>query len=168
MSYILAVICLTLMLLSLILIFMGLPGNWVIIALTATWAFWSEVSFGWQFFALIIGLAALGEILEFMGGIVMAKRFGGTGKGNIGGIIGAIIGAIVCAPILFGLGALPGALAGGFAGCFILETISGMKPKQAFSSSVGTVIGRFGGFVLKLGIGVSIICMSVPRIWSTL
>ncbi|MDL2314238.1 DUF456 domain-containing protein [Desulfovibrio sp. OttesenSCG-928-C14] len=165
---ILAVIFIILMLGCLFLLLLGLPGNWVIIAFTGIWAWMHGAGmFGWQFFILIIFLAALGELVEFLAGLYMAKRYGGSNKGSLGGIIGAFAGGILCAPILFGLGALPGALAGGYLGCFVVEKLSGRKGMDAARAALGATIGRFGGFVVKLGIGISILSMSASRIWDS-
>ncbi|MDR1125652.1 MAG: DUF456 domain-containing protein, partial [Deltaproteobacteria bacterium] len=125
-------------------------------------------AFGWSFFLPLLGLAALGEGIEFLAGILGAKYFGGTRKGNWGGIIGAMAGGILCAPILFGLGALPGALAGAFAGCYVLERAHGMENKPALSAALGTTLGRFGGFLVKLAIGIALIALITVRIWETL
>ncbi|MDL2307653.1 DUF456 domain-containing protein [Desulfovibrio sp. OttesenSCG-928-C06] len=167
MGYVLAVVCISVMVLCLMLLFIGLPGNWVIIGLTALWAYLSGATFGWQFFVILIVLGAVGEVLEFLAGSIGAKKFGGSNKGSIGGIIGAIIGGIMCAPLFFGFGALLGALGGAFIGCFIFEKLHGMATKQALSASVGTTLGRFGGFLAKLAIGMTIIVLSAPRIWES-
>ncbi len=157
------------MILSLMLIFLGLPGTWVIIAIVGLWSFFSEaLHFGWQFFALVIGLAGIGELVEFIAGYYGTKRFGGSNKGSIGGIIGAIVGGFMGAPLFFGLGALPGALAGGFAGCFLMEKFNGASSAAAANAAFGSTVGRFGGFVVKLSIGIGIICLSVPRIWESI
>lgn len=167
MGYVFAVLCIAVMVLCLILLFIGLPGNWVILGLVALWTVLKGVSFGWQFFLLLAGLCAVGEVLEFLAGSIGAKKFGGTKKGSWGGIIGAIVGAILCAPLFFGLGALLGALAGAFTGCFIFEKAHGMGTGPAVKASIGCTLGRFGGFVAKLAIGIALIAMSAPRIWES-
>ena len=169
MLYVPAVICIALMVLSLMLLFLGLPGTWVILGIVGLWAFFVDSAvFGWQFFALLAGLAGVGEIIEFFAGHYGAKRFGGSNKGSIGGMIGAIAGGILCAPLFFGFGALLGALAGGYTGCFIVEKWCGAPAGVAARAAFGATLGRFGGFVVKLGIGISLIWLSVPRIWESI
>ena len=169
MLYLLAVVCIAFMILSLMLIFFGLPGTWVIIAIVGLWALLSDsVNFGWQFFALIIGLAGIGELVEFIAGYYGAKRFGGSGKGSVGGIVGALAGGFMGASLFFGFGALPGALAGGFAGCFFMEKYQGASSAAAANAAFGSTLGRFGGFVVKLSIGIGIICLSAPPIWRSI
>jgi uncharacterized protein YqgC (DUF456 family) len=164
-----ALCCILLMILSLMLIFLGLPGTWSIVVIAALWSFFVEsASFGWQFFALAVGLAGMGELVEFLASYYGAKRFGGSSKGSIGGVIGALVGGFLGAPLFFGFGALPGALAGGFTGCFLLEKIYGATSAAAASAAFGATLGRFGGFVVKLGIGIGLICLSAPLIWESL
>lgn len=79
-------------------------------------------------------------------------------------MIGAIVGAILCAPFFFGLGALPGALLGSFIGTFLMEKSGGMENDAAAKAAWGATLGRFGGFVVKLGIGISMVWMSATRI----
>lgn len=163
-----AVLCTILMILSLILIFLGLPGTWVIIGFVGLWAFFAGAGvFTWQFFALLVGAAVFGEIAEFLAGYFGGKRYGGTNQGSLGGIVGAIAGAILGAPILFGLGALPGALLGCFIGCFLVEKGRGMDSSAAARAAWGATLGRFGGFVVKLSIGVGIIWIAAPKIWES-
>lgn len=162
-----ALVCIALMVLSLMLIFFGLPGNWVILGLAGGWAFFtSSPQLDWQFFVLLAALAGVGEVIEFLAGHFGVKRFGGSGKGSLGGIIGAIIGAILCAPLFFGFGALPGALGGGFLGCYLVEKLRGAPHAQAARAAYGATLGRLGGFVVKLGIGIGMIWLSAPRIFA--
>ncbi len=169
MAYVFGILCIILMILSLMLLFIGLPGTWVILGLAGLWAFFVEsAAFGWQFFALTVGLAVIGEIVEFLAGHYGTKRYGGSTKGSMGGMVGAIVGGIMCAPILFGFGALPGALAGAYIGCFLVEKGRGMGSREAARAAFGSTLGRFGGFVVKLGIGIGIIWMAAPRIWASM
>lgn len=168
MAYALAALCIGLMLAALFLLILGLPGNWVIFGLALVWSIFSGAAFGGQFFALLLVLAVLGEIMEFAAGHFGGKRFGGTGKGSLGGIIGALVLGIMCAPVLFGLGALLGALAGGFLGSFIFEKYNGMETPRAARAAFGTMIGRFGGFLAKLGVGIAMTALSASRIWQSI
>jgi hypothetical protein len=72
----------------------------------------------------------------------------------------------LCAPLFFGFGALLGALGGGFAGCWLVEKFSGANSSDAANAAFGATLGRFGGFVVKLGIGIGMIWLIVPRLWS--
>jgi uncharacterized protein YqgC (DUF456 family) len=155
------------MALCLPLLIFGLPGNWLLLALAGLWFFFSSAEAGWAFFLPLIGLALAGEVLEFLMGGFAGKRFGGTGKGNLGGIIGGIIGGIFGAGFFFGLGALPGALLGAFGGSFAMEKIHGMESRPAARAALGTMLGRFGGFIIKLSIGIAIFWFCASSVWQS-
>ena len=169
MLYALAVVCIAAMVLSLLLIFLGLPGTWVIIGIAAVWAaFTGARGLNWQFFALVVGVAGLGELVEFFAGYYGAKCFGGSSKGSLGGVLGALVGGFMGMPLFFGLGALPGALVGGFAGCFLVEKMRRASGAVAAKAALGATLGRFGGFVFKLSIGIGIIYWFAGSLWPLL
>lgn len=169
MGFILATLIVLLMIGSLVLIVFGLPGTWVIIGLTGAWAFFAGgAQFTWGFFLPMLGLAAFGEIAEFFAGHYGAKRYGGTNQGSFAGIVGAIVGSILGAPFFFGLGALPGSLLGAFTACFMVERGRGMPSREAARASWGVTLGRFGGFVVKMGVGIALIVLSAPALYASL
>jgi uncharacterized protein YqgC (DUF456 family) len=152
----------------LLLNFFNLPANWMLIALAAAWKYMSGAAsqMGFGFFALLVGLALLGEVLDFALLALKAKKYGSSNTGLFAGLVGAIIGAIMCAPFLFGLGALPGALAGAWLGCYLAELlVRGGKHAQAVQAATGALIGRFLGTVCKCGIGAVILSCIARAIW---
>lgn len=166
MIYLPAIIVTLLLVLSLFLIFFSLPGTWAILIITTLWSFFfSPQGLGYGLLAILLILAVVGEVIEFAASYFGTKKFGGSNKGSIGGMVGALIGAISMAPILFGLGALVGALMGAFTGCFIVEFFRGVELVPAVRSAWGTTLGRFAGFIAKLGIGVTMLYYSLPAIW---
>jgi uncharacterized protein YqgC (DUF456 family) len=156
-----------LMALVLLLNFFSLPANWMLIALAAAWKYMSapanKMSLG--FFALLIGLAVLGELLEFGLLALKAKKYGSSNSGLFAGLVGAVIGAIMCAPFLFGLGALLGALAGAWLGCCLMELVRGGGHEKAVQAATGALVGRFLGTVCKCGIGAVILTCIARAVW---
>lgn len=166
MAEILAGAFLVLMVAALALHIFSLPANWVILVLLALFKFIRpETSLTWGFFLLLAVLAAAGEGVEFAAQAFGAKRFGATGKGNLGGIIGAVAGAILGAPLFFGLGALPGALLGAYAGCLLFEKLHGRDWAESLRAAWGAMWGKFFGLTAKLGFGVLILALAAPKIW---
>ena len=156
------------MALSLGLHLFSLPGNWLVLALMVLWRFTHPVAaetMDTTFFIIAGGLALLGEMLEFGVQLLGAKRYGGSSKGNLGGIIGAIAGAILGAPFFFGLGALIGALAGAYAGCLLLEIGQGRSFDVAVRAAKGAFFGKFLGLGIKFGIGVCLVVLGASQIW---
>lgn len=155
------------MALSLGLHIFSLPGNWLVLGLLGFWRFTHPEATGMDttFFITVGGLALLGEVLEFGTQMLGAKKFGGSNKGNVGGIIGAIVGAIVGAPFFFGLGALAGALGGAYAGCLLLEIGQGRPFDVASQAAKGAFFGKFLGLGIKFGIGVCLVVLGASHVW---
>jgi hypothetical protein len=145
----------------------GLPGNWIILFLTGIWKwFHPEMQGGIFFFSLLFFIALAAEIFEFWVQLWGGKRYGSTGRGNIGGIIGAVIGAVVGAPFFLGIGALFGALAGAFIGSLLTELVEGRNMQESLRSAKGAMFGRFLGMSAKFGLGVVMLWLALPRIWT--
>lgn len=142
-----------------------LPANWIMLAAILVWKLFHPLEMTWGVFVLLVVLSGIAEVIEFLSGAYGAKKYGASGRGNIGGIIGAIAGAIVGAPFFLGLGAIVGSVIGAYLGCLIVE----MGQKRAFSdarrAAWGAMWGRFFGLVAKVGIGVFMLALAAPRIW---
>ena len=166
MAEVLAGLFLMVLLLALGLHIFSLPANWVILVLVAIWiGTHPQGELGWSMFVVLVLLAACAEVLEFIVQRAGSKRYGASSKGNWGGIAGAILGAFVGAPFLFGIGALPGALIGAFGGCFAVEKLQGRDFAEAKRAAIGAMWGKFFGLTAKVGFGVIILALAVPRIW---
>lgn len=161
---------------SLLLVVIGLPGNWLIVAFTvlAAWSQWNP-ALGWndQFIGfpaigLVVALALLGELAETFMGVAGAKRAGASGWGLIGSLVGAIAGGIagtfmIPIPVI---GSLVGACLGAAAGAWLLEVAKGRTVDEATRSGVGAGVGRFQGTLAKLAAGLAMfIIASVAAFW---
>ncbi|MBI2478267.1 MAG: DUF456 domain-containing protein, partial [Planctomycetia bacterium] len=86
----------------------GMPGNWLVVALAATYAYFMpnerrlDID-GWTIVALL-ALAALGEGLEFLAGALGASKAGASKRGTalalVGSLIGGIAGIFVPVPVV--------------------------------------------------------------------
>jgi len=145
----------------------SLPANWLALVLVAIWKFTHpDMPMSWLFFAGLAGLAAVAEGLEFFIQLKGAKKYGATGKGNLGGIIGAIAGAILGAPFGFGLGALPGALLGAYVGCLVFERFQDRPWDEARRAAMGAMWGKFFGMSVKFGFGVVMVMLALQKVWA--
>jgi uncharacterized protein YqgC (DUF456 family) len=161
-----AVLAILGMALSLALHILGLPANWVLLAIAAGYKLvFPATPVGWSFFGLLAAIAAAGELIELAAQFWGCKRFGGTTRGNWGAFLGAVIGAITGAPFLFGLGALIGALAGGFLGSLLVELAQGRPRPEALRAACGAFWGRVFGLAVKVSLGIVMLFLTVPRIW---
>ena len=144
-----------------------LPGNWAMVALVAAWALLVPGNgLGVLFFVMFIGLAVIGEVVEFGAQIWGAKKYGSSRVSTWAGVIGAIFGAIFGAPFMFGVGAVFGALFGAWAGCFLAERlIRRQPPAEAFRAAQGAFVGKFLGMVIKFGLGMAMLALTASNIW---
>lgn len=166
MSYVWATLYLSLLFAVLGLHVLSLPANWVLLILAALWGWLAPgAHFGWQFYALLAGLAVAGEVIEFVAQYYGSKKYGATGKGNLGGMLGAIAGALFGAPFFFGLGALVGAIAGAFFGCYFFERHHGRDKAEARHAAWGAMYGKVLGMAAKIGLGGAMWVASVHKIW---
>ena len=84
----------------------ALPGNWWIVAGTALFCWFSrnnEHYVSWYVFGILVGLAIIGELLEFAAGTAGAAKSGASRRAMalsvVGGIVGSIVGAVIGVPI---------------------------------------------------------------------
>lgn len=160
MEYVYVTALLVLNLVWLLLVALGLPGNWLMVATTGALQWWRpdlELFTMWTIGATVV-LAFIGEIVEFFSGVAGSKKAGGSGWGSVGTFIGAIVGAI-CGTLFIPvpvLGSILGVCLGAFAGALLFELIGGRTLKRSLKSGQGAAVGRFVGTIFKLGMGVMI------------
>ena len=92
---------------------LGLPGQWIMLAILAVGAL--SGALGWGLVILLALVAAFAELLEFIAVKRMSARYGGTRKAFWGALAGGLIGAVVGAPVPI-IGSLVAGLFGTFAG----------------------------------------------------
>ncbi|MGE4504100.1 MAG: DUF456 family protein [Desulfovibrionaceae bacterium] len=144
----------------------GMPGNWLLAAFAAGWVWLKPgAGLGWWSVGILLALAAVAEVAEFLLQMWSAKRYGATGRGNWGGIIGAVLGAILGAPFFFGLGALPGALLGAYAGCLVFELSASRPFAEASRAAKGAFFGKSLGMTLKLATGMAMLTLAARQVW---
>ena len=94
-------------------------------------------------FLIIMGCAALIVTgLDYVVGVLGAKKFGASKWGLIGSVAGVLIGVFCFPPLGMLLGAIVGALAG--------ELLAGKTGKAALRAGWGVFVGNVVGVGLKL------------------
>lgn len=149
----------------------ALPGNWIIVAVAALFAYLFPGDEGrgvaWIVVGVLFGLAVFGEVVEFAAGAAGAKKVGGSRRSVlmaiVGTMIGSIVGAMIGVPIpIFGpiIGALGGGAAGAFAGAFLGEQWIGSDVPRSVSVGKGAFVGRLWGTAGKLAVGIVMIVIA--------
>ncbi|HPF12657.1 MAG TPA: DUF456 family protein [Planctomycetota bacterium] len=151
------------------LVLFGLPGTWLMLALSALVDHYTETPlFAHSTLYAAAGIAALGEVLEFVAGSQGARRAGAGRRGSLGALVGGLGGALVgtfLIPIPV-VGSLVGAALGAFALATALEHGGGQDLRSAFRAGRGAAIGQVTGTFLKLMLGVSVwVLLTVASFW---
>jgi len=167
-----AILLLAWSLAALVLTLVGLPGNWLIVVAAAAYAMWippdSRVAIGWPAVVLLLVLAALGELVESLAGVLGAATVGGTRRGAalalagsiVGGFVGLfvgipipVVGSLIAAVLFAGLGALAGAMLG--------ERWAGRSLKASWHVGKAAFGGRVVGTLVKAMIGLGMVGLVV-------
>jgi hypothetical protein len=142
--------------LSLILIVLGLPGLWIMVASAVTYNLVVPGDpIGWFTLVAVGVLALVAELLEFSLTGRYARKYGGSRRAGWGAILGGIVGAMVGVPVPI-VGPVIGAFVGSFLGALIAELTSGSSAGDATRVAKGALIGRVVSTALKIGIGFTI------------
>ena len=105
----------------------------------------------------VVGLAVLSQVLDYVAGVVGAKRFGASRAGVWGSVIGSLVGVIWFPPFGFLLGALVGAV--------VAEIVNRRTLQDSVRSGVGALLGTLGGVVAKFFIVIAIGMIVFPRLF---
>ena len=153
----------------------GLPGTWIFLALAvgieltdAWWAGPGVTTFGWPVLGVGLGLACIGEALEFASGVWGSKAGGGGRRASVGAFLGGLVGGLAGTFVVPVVGTIMGALLGTFFGAFLGETTgeSARQSKDAVKPALTATIGRLLGTVAKLGVSMTVwISVSIAGVW---
>ena len=142
--------------LSLILIVLGLPGLWIMVATAVVYNMIVPGDpIGWVSLIAVAVLALVAELLEFTMTGRYARKYGGSRRAGWGAIIGGMIGAFVGFPVPI-VGPVIGAFVGSFVGALVAELTGGASAGDATRVAQGALIGRVVSTMLKIGIGFTI------------
>jgi uncharacterized protein YqgC (DUF456 family) len=143
---------------GLLAVILGLGGNFILLGLALLVAWIGDFrTLGPGLWLGLLALAVGGEILEWILGVLMAKRFGATRWGMIGAFAGGLVGAAVGTAMFPVLGSLLGALLGGFLGALGGEIgFAGRGAAAGLKAGTGAFLGRLVATGAKLLIGLVI------------
>lgn len=142
---------------SIVLVMFGLPGTWVMVLAALGYAALLDFDSPGEdprVIALLVFAAALGELFEFMVGIVGAKRMAVSNGAIVSSVIGGILGAIIGVPV-FLIGSLLGLFLGAFLGGLIYELAKGNSFALALKSAGAILISRIVAIVFKTAIATA-------------
>jgi len=140
----------------------GLPGNWLIVAIAAIYAYFMpdqrRLDIGvWTVLGLLV-LAALGEVIEFLAGALGASKAGASKRGTalalVGSLIGGIAGIFVPIPVVGQIvGPIVCASLGALAGAVLGERWKGRNLDESLNVGTAAFWGRLIGTLGKVLVG---------------
>ncbi len=148
------------------------PGNWAMVALAALY-WWlmpaeSPYAIGGWILTVLVGLAIVGEIIEFGTSALGTRHAGGSRRGAwlsiLGSVIGSITGVFVGIPVPV-IGSLLAALL--FAGCgamlgaYLGERWDGKTNREAWRVGWASFCARLIGSLAKMLTGIVMIAIAV-------
>ncbi len=149
---------------------LGLPGNWLIVAgtLVVAWIERDRHMFSPWTLVAVVTLAAAGEVLELISGLLGAKKGGASRRASLGALAGGMVGAIVgtfAIPVPV-IGSLIGACAGACLAAWGVEAHRGRDPQASLRAGVGAGLGQAVGTILKLAIGIILwAIVAIAALW---
>jgi uncharacterized protein YqgC (DUF456 family) len=160
-----ALLLMLVLLLGLLMLPLGLPGLWVMLAAVAGYAFLGPSGrIGAWTIAIVAALAGLGELLELVLAGRFARRYGGSRRAGWGAIIGSIAGAIIGVPVPV-VGSMIGAFVGAFVGAWVAELTRSPEVRGATRVATGALLGRIAATAAKVGIGCAVIVWVGFALW---
>lgn len=132
-----------------------LPGTWVIAVAALLYSLVRDfqASSDWVVIGILVGLALVGEGIEFLTGTLGAKRENVPTGAIVCSMIGGIVGAIIGVPV-FLVGALLGLLLGTFLGALIYCLVKDGHVRQALRHSWSILTSRVVSIFAKTSVAI--------------
>lgn len=151
------------MVVSLFLTPLGLPGNWIMIGVLAIGAIAGRIGAAALIGVLLVAIVA--EVVEFFIVKRLNARYGGSDRAFWGAIAGGVVGVVVGIPIPV-LGSILAGLLGTFAGAAAVTLLERRTATAAARVGWGVLIGRAFSAAAKTAAGVVILVLgSAALIW---
>lgn len=141
---------------GLLLVPLGLPGLWVMLA--------GVVAYGWltgfhavgaRTIVAVLVLAFAAEVIEAWVSFGLAKRYGGSSRAGWGALLGGVAGAMMGVPVPV-IGSIIGAFVGSLVGAVLFEYWASRVVETALRAGWGALVARAAGAAAKTAIGVAI------------
>ena len=119
----------------------------------------NDPAINWKLFGILLYLAGLSELLEYIITAVSSRRSGASKRAMFGAVIGSIVGAVIGTGIFPVIGSLIGALGGAFVGAFLIEYLENYDRDRAIKIGIGAFTGVAGGKLTKIALAIIMLVM---------
>ena len=138
----------------------GIPGNFAGPLVALVYLLTTDVPLTWGRFALMLLLALSGEAMDFLMGVLGAKKYGASKKGMTAAVLGGFAGAMVGGMIIPVIGSVVGVFLGIFLFTFAVEyRIERKDADKAGRAGMGAVLGRLAALAWKYAAGLGILLL---------
>ena len=134
----------------------GLPGTPLILAAAVGHRlYFGTASASNLVLGVLVGLAVVSLVFDFLATVLGAKKFGATWRGALGAVIGGVVGLFF---------SLPGILLGPFLGAMLFEMLGDKEFKKAAHAGLGATLGLLLGIAGKFSIGVAMMILFATNV----
>lgn len=140
----------------------GLPGNFLILLVAVGYGFFEGFAvFETRFLLGLGGVFVLGEAVEFIAGMLGAKKASASARAVVAAFFGGLAGAVLGSVVMPLFGTIAGAVAGAFALSYLAELSKtgdkGQAARVARSAAVGLLVGTLFKLAVAVGMAASVI-----------
>ncbi|MFO7609469.1 MAG: DUF456 domain-containing protein [Candidatus Krumholzibacteriia bacterium] len=136
-------------------VYLGLGGNFIVLGLALLHALVTGFDpIGWPLLAVLLGIALLGEGIEFVVGTFWVARKGATRQGVIGAFAGGLLGAAVGNGVVPVIGAILGSFVGAFGGAVLGEYRARAHLEPSLRVGGHAFLGRLLAILVKHMLGL--------------
>lgn len=135
---------------------LGLPGNWIMIAVLAGAAFFGEI--GLAVLAAALAIAFVGEAIEFFIVKRYNLRYGGSNRAFWGALGGGLLGTFIGIPVPI-IGSIVAGIIGSFVGALLVTFAEAGTVSAAARVGWGVALGRMWSAAAKTAAGICILVL---------
>ncbi|MFT5233179.1 MAG: hypothetical protein ACI9UK_000101 [Candidatus Krumholzibacteriia bacterium] len=136
-------------------VYLGLGGTFIIIGLAAVHgAVTGFDPITWQWLLIFLGLALLGELIEFVVGTFYVAQKGATKGGVTLAFVGGLVGAFVGNSIVPVIGAVLGSFVGAFCGAVYGQYRHNRSLEPSLRVGAHALVGRVVAMLIKHAIAL--------------
>ncbi len=131
-------------------VYLGLGGNFIVIGLALIYALFTGFDpISWQLILVLLGIALLGEGIEFVVGTFYAAKQGASKTGVTMAFVGGLLGAWIGNQFVPVLGAVLGSFVGAFGGAVSGEYYVEQKLEPSLRIGGYAFLGRLLAILIK-------------------
>jgi uncharacterized protein YqgC (DUF456 family) len=131
-------------------VYLGLGGTFLVLAAALIHALVTGFDpIGWRLLLVLLGLALVGEGIEFVIGTFYAARKGATRWGVVGAFLGGLLGAAAGNGVVPVIGAVVGSLLGAFGGAVAGEYLRNERLEPSLRIGGHAFVGRVAAMAVK-------------------